>query len=73
MGAGLLSCLLRVSSLPFFTLSIRRPEEPTKKTVLVGRALAGGVIVMFEIEPAKSMWMPAGKTSKWMEHAPRAA
>ncbi len=48
------------------------PEDPTKKTVLVGRAMAAGMVVMFEIEPAKAMWMPVGKQSKWMEHAPRA-
>jgi uncharacterized protein involved in high-affinity Fe2+ transport len=51
------------------TLSI--PEDPTKKTVLVGRAVAAGMVIMFEIEPAKAMWMPVGKQSQWMEHAPR--
>lgn len=49
------------------------PEEPTKKTVLVGRASAGDMIIMFEIEPAKGMWMPMGKPPKWMEHSPGAA
>lgn len=49
------------------------PEDPTKKTVLVGRASTGDMIVVFEIEPAKGMWMPMGKQLEWMEHSPRAA
>lgn len=46
------------------------PENPTQKTVLVGRAHDGGMIILFEIEPAKSMWMPM--TENWVEHAPAA-
>lgn len=34
------------------------PEDPTQKTVLVGRALAGNMVIVFEMEPAKGMWMP---------------
>ena len=49
------------------------PEEPTQKTVLLGRALAGDMIIMFEIEPAKGMWMLMGKPPKWIEHSPSAA
>lgn len=31
------------------------------------------MVIMFEIEPAKSMWMSMGKPPKWMEHPPSAA
>ena len=44
------------------------PEDATKTTVLVGRASAGNMIVIFELEAAKSMWMQMGKPSKWVEH-----
>src|SRR3989304_4289945 len=27
------------------------------------------MVIMFEIEPAKSMWMPMGSPAKWTEHA----
>ena len=46
-------------------------EDPTQKTVLVGRALVNNMIVMFEIEPAKAMWMQMGSPAKWTEHAPK--
>ncbi len=46
------------------------PAEPTSKTVLIGRALADDMIIMFEIEPAKSMWVPIDKSREWTEHAP---
>lgn len=42
------------------------PADATKKTVLVGRALSEGMIIMFELEPAKAMLMQMG--GKWMEH-----
>jgi hypothetical protein len=42
------------------------PEDATQKTVLIGRNLAGGMIVMFELEPAKAMWMEMG--GRWVEH-----
>lgn len=42
------------------------PEDPTQKTVLVGRNLAGGMVVVFELEPAKGMWMETD--GKWVEH-----
>lgn len=45
-------------------------EDPTQKTVLVGRNVAGGMIVIFEIEPAKTMWMQMGSPPKLTEHAP---
>ncbi|MGQ0524688.1 MAG: iron transporter [Betaproteobacteria bacterium] len=42
------------------------PEDATQKTVLVGRNVVGGMIVIFELEPAKSMWMQMG--GSWIEH-----
>ena len=43
-------------------------EDATQKTVLVGRTLVNNMIVMFELEPAKAMWMQMGGAGKWMEH-----
>ncbi len=43
-------------------------EDATQKTVLIGRASAGNMIVVFELEAAKGMWMPMGTPSKWVEH-----
>lgn len=42
------------------------PEDPAHKTVLVGRNVAGGMIVTFELERAKGMWMKMN--DKWVEH-----
>ncbi len=44
------------------------PEDATKTTVLVGRAAAGNMIVILELEAAKGMWMQMGTPSKWVEH-----
>lgn len=44
------------------------PEDATKTTVLVGRAAAGNMIVIFELEAAKGMWMQMGTPAKWVEH-----
>jgi uncharacterized protein involved in high-affinity Fe2+ transport len=41
-------------------------EDTAKKTVLIGRNLADNMLITFEIEAAKSMWMQMG--SKWTEH-----
>jgi uncharacterized protein involved in high-affinity Fe2+ transport len=41
-------------------------EDTAQKTVLIGRNLADNMLVTFEIEAAKSMWMQMG--SKWTEH-----
>ena len=49
------------------------PEDPTQKTVLIGRTLTNNMLVMFEIEPGKAMWMQMGKPAKWTEHAPRSS
>lgn len=43
-------------------------EDATQKTVLVGRNATDNMIVIFEIEPAKSMWMQMGNPPKWTEH-----
>ncbi len=42
-------------------------EDATQKTVLIGRNLADNMLVTFELEAAKSMWMRMG--SQWTEHA----
>lgn len=41
-------------------------EDPTQKTVLIGRNAVDNMLVTFELEPAKSMWMQMSK--KWTEH-----
>lgn len=48
------------------------PEDPRQKTILVGRAEAGGMIIQFEIEPATTMIMPMGTPPRPTEHAPAA-
>lgn len=45
------------------------PEDATKKTVLVGRSLAGDMIIQLEFEPVKAMWMAMGNPPVMgMEH-----
>lgn len=44
------------------------PEDATQKTVLVGRNVAGAMIIQLELEPAKAMWMQMGNPSTWTEH-----
>jgi uncharacterized protein involved in high-affinity Fe2+ transport len=52
---------------------LEAPLDPTQETVLVGRTLAGGMIIQLELEPAKAMWMPMmGEPPQWIEHAPAA-
>ncbi len=41
-------------------------EDAAQKTVLIGRNVAENMIVIFELEPAKGMWMEMG--GKWAEH-----
>ncbi len=36
---------------------LETPKDPAQKTVLIGRALAGDMIIQLELEPAKGMWM----------------
>ena len=43
-------------------------EDATEKTVLIGRSVADNMIVTFEIEAAKGMWMLMGNLPKWIEH-----
>ena len=43
-------------------------EDATRQTVLVGRNLADGMIVTFEIEGAEWMRMPMGNPPKWSDH-----
>lgn len=45
------------------------PEDPTTKTILVGRAPAGNMIIMLELEAAKTMWMRMGQPGSWMAHS----
>lgn len=42
--------------------------EATQKTVLVGRSFARDMIIQFELEPARGVWMRMGNPVKWMEH-----
>ncbi|MFM9849438.1 MAG: iron transporter [Hyphomicrobiaceae bacterium] len=48
------------------------PEDPTKKTILVGRSEAAGMVIQFELEPATTMIMLVGTPPRPMEHAPAA-
>lgn len=45
------------------------PEDPTTKTILVGRAPAGNMMITLELEPAKTMWMRMGQAGSWMAHS----
>ena len=47
------------------------PEDATQKTVLLGRNLTDGMIVTFELEPAKAMWMRMDNPPKWRERTVR--
>lgn len=47
-------------------------EDPRQSTILVGRSQSGGMIVQFELEPAKSMWMSSRNPSRRDEHRPQA-
>jgi uncharacterized protein involved in high-affinity Fe2+ transport len=47
---------------------LEAPADPTEKTILVGKTLVDGMIIQFELEPAKGMWMQTGTSSGWMEH-----
>jgi len=44
------------------------PEDATQKTVLVGRNMAGAIIIQLELEPAKGMWMQMGNPLTWTAH-----
>lgn len=52
-----------------FKLKVLSPaEDATQKTVLIGRNVAADMVVIFELEPAKGMWMQMGNSAKWTEH-----
>lgn len=75
---SLLYAALAIASLSTFAFAqqepkaklLSMPEDPRQKTVLVGRSEAAGMIVQFEIEPAKAMFM--GAPPKQVEHPPAA-
>lgn len=43
-------------------------QDATEKTILIGRAATGDMIVIFELEPAKGMLMLMGNPPKWVDH-----
>ncbi len=47
------------------------PEDATQKTVLLGRNFTGSMIVTFELEPAKTVWMQMDNPPKWRERTVR--
>ena len=47
------------------------PEDATQQTVLLGRNFTDGMIVTFELEPAKSMWLQLDNPPKWRERTVR--
>lgn len=65
LAAALASGTLAYSAQPKVKL-LRAAEDATQKTVLIGRNLVDSMIVTFELEPAKGMWMEMG--GKWVEH-----
>ncbi len=46
-------------------------EDATQKTVLIGRNHADNMIVIFELEAAKAMWMQMDNSPKWYEQPVR--
>ena len=42
--------------------------DATQQTVLVGRNMAGEMIIQLELEPAKAMWMLMGSPTTWALH-----
>jgi uncharacterized protein involved in high-affinity Fe2+ transport len=69
MAAGATAAASVVSAQPQPTVKVLpEPADPTQKTILVGRARAAGMIIQFELEPAKAMWMPMGTPVHFMEH-----
>lgn len=47
------------------------PEDATQQTVLLGRNFTGSMIVVFELEPAKSVWMQMDNRPRWRERTVR--
>lgn len=50
------------------TKTLETPEDPAQKTVLIGEANTGEMLIKLEIEAAKGMWMRMGSPPKWVEH-----
>lgn len=65
LATGLLFGVLAYGAEPKVRV-LSAPEDPARKTVLVGRNVTDSMIVIFELEPAKAMWMEMG--GKWSEH-----
>jgi Fe2+ transport protein len=63
-----LMALTTAQSVPPKPKLLSTPEDATQSTVLIGRSAVGNMIVIFELEAAKAMWMRSGLTSKWVEH-----
>lgn len=71
LAALLLTTTLGVAQQPAApkVKALRTPEDPRQKTILVGRTEVSGMIIQFELEPAKSMWMSFRNPSRVEEHA----
>lgn len=46
--------------------------EPLKKSVVIGRAATGKMVIQLELEPSEAMWMQMGTPPKWGAHTPAA-
>ena len=69
--AAIIACTLSapMASAAELKVKVLSPaEDPSKKTVLVGRNAADNMVVTFELEAASGMWMQMGTPPMWMEH-----
>jgi uncharacterized protein involved in high-affinity Fe2+ transport len=46
--------------------------EPLKKSVVIGRAASGKMVLELGLEPSEAMWMQMGTPPKWGAHTPAA-
>ena len=46
--------------------------EPLKKSVVIGRAVSGKMVLELGLEPSEAMWMQMGTPPKWGAHTPAA-
>lgn len=46
--------------------------EPLKKSVVIGRAATGKMVLELGLEPSEAMWMLMGTPPKWGAHTPAA-
>jgi Fe2+ transport protein len=46
--------------------------EPLKKSVIIGRAASGKMVMELGLEPSEAMWMQMGTPPKWGAHTPSA-